>query len=621
LFASLYTVFFSAVDILRYRNFAFTDFDFAVNIQKYWNILHSDGRMSLIGDVNIWGNSLELIAYPMSLVYWLLGSSPEALLVLRAAVFGFTAVPIYMIAKEVVPQKFALCLSASFLLNPSLWYLNLAEYYDMTLCILPLSLAFYFLKKERFAAFMAALVVSIMFRADLTLITVMLGVYAFFDRKRLKWVIWPVSVSVIWAVLGILFIRNAASPKISYEVFYSYMGGSFAEIARNLVSNPLIASKTLFTEVNAIFMMETLLPVAFFPLLAIKEFSICLLTLFQHLTSLKPLEHTIKSYYSVTLLPFLYVSFAYGISKYLAKSRLSSKRFGAFFAAFIVAAPLISNVLFGPLSVWKDYWHMLAQRDFSGMMTEYVKRIPADASVITTFRFTPHIANRRHLYSFHYLTRGKGRMPYPGYKVPKGVEYALIDFLDPFTVVLFSDRDSDLRVRKFLEEGELGAVDSFDTVVLFRKGNLPGKTLFRQDADGSSVAVPLARIGGNVVLERSAINKEGRFVEISVSWRCLDPIKDSVSYLFQVMDKNGKEVFSTVKPVCYGIYPMSRWKKGEVITDDFRMFIPAKAAQRGEYDIRMTLFLSDSMRALIMENAGNADINDRYGLLLGPVSF
>jgi hypothetical protein len=66
---------------------------------------------------------------------------------------------------------------------------------------------------------------------------------------------------------------------------------------------------------------------------------------------------------------------------------------------------------------------------------------------------------------------------------------------------------------------------------------------------------------------------------------------------------------------------MSRWKKGEVITDDFRMFIPAKAAQRGEYDIRMTLFLSDSMRAIMMEKAGDADINDRYGLLLGPVSF
>jgi hypothetical protein len=180
-------------------------------------------------------------------------------------------------------------------------------------------------------------------------------------------------------------------------------------------------------------------------------------------------------------------------------------------------------------------------------------------------------------------------MPYTGYEVPKGVDYALIDFLDPFTVALFSDRDSDLRARKFLEEGELGVVDSFDSVVLFKKGYAGNRRLFEAGVTGYEGHERIFNAGDKMALLWYEAVPEGRFLNIRLCWETLGEIKDDIWMAFYAVDSGGKQISVKMNRACFGLYPTYRWKKGEKVIDTFKMLLPEGSPQPLAY-LGLSLF-------------------------------
>lgn len=613
----LYSAFFSAVCIIKYNAFAYVDFDSAINIQRYWNILHGDGTMPLIGGVTLWGNSLEIIAYPMSVVYFMLFSSPQALLVLRSLIFGATIIPIFLITRKVLPEKWAAGLGISFLLNPALWYINIYEYYDMTFCILPLAFAFYFLKKGNFRWFIFLIVLSVSFRADIALITFMLGVYALMDKKPLKWAITPMLISTLWVIIGVFIIMPMVEPRVRYEAFYGQLGGSFLEVAKNIITQPFLPLKELLIKQNATFLFQVLLPVEFLSVFGLKEFSICFPTMFQHLISSKPLEHTIYVYYTVTLLPFVYISAAYGLAKISSRDGKGPNRYYRIIPVLFIALSLIANLWYGPLSNAGEYISFFRFEDSDIKRAEFVNRIPGDAAVISTFEFTSHLANRRDLYSFHYVTRAPVPWPVPNYRIPDNAEYALVDFLDPETTGYFCDKDSDLRMRSFLDNGGWEVVDSFDSVVMFKKGHTSGPRLFQANASGFDDKKPVIIAGNKLALLNYEFKPEGRLLNMNFYWECLDKTDDDIWLILQIFDENGEEVCRNMQPICYGIYPAYRWSKAEKVVDNYKMILPSRLKDKTEYKLHMILYSKNLDKVLRVVGVAGSEIKDECRFYLG----
>lgn len=614
-FSLAYSSILSLICVVNYDSFAYFDFDLALNMQKYWNIIHGEGRMTLIGGVSVWGNSLEIIAYPLSVLYLLLFSSAKALLIMQSFAIGLSAIPLFLIARKYLPDKIAVCIAVAYLLNPATWYINLYEYHEIVFCLPALLFAFYFLKRERFGLFVSFAALSLICRADVALVILMFGVYALMERRSAKWAIAPISLSAIWIILGVFILIPMAGGKVRYEVFYSDFGSNFAGIAKNMLLHPLEVLKAVFIKENGILIFQLLFPAGFLSVLGLKELLICIISFFQHAVSLRPEEHMIYYHYTATIIPFIYISAASGLS------RIKGPR-GVKTAAFsLIILPLIANFLYGPLSAPKDILPNFRYADFNRLKEGFVRGIPKGSAVMGSFEFLSHLANRRSLYSFHYIVRGEtADSPLRSFEAPDDLEYALINFVDN-TVFHFWNDDSDIRVRRFLEDGDWVAEDSFDTTVLLKKKGNGDNRLFQADVAGFDDSGPIIKIGDKLALLRYSAKRQGRYIEMSFLWQCLEPVTDEVWVYFQIIDKGGRELHNSAKPVCYGIYPVKRWKKSEKVMDYYRMFLPDKIKSGREYDIRMTLFLRDSGRALVATKVRDADINDRFALLLGTIRY
>ncbi len=570
--AVVFTAVFGLLGVLRYRQYAYPDYDFTINAQKYWSILHSDGRISMLGDVNIFGNGFELIAYPMSLLYYALFESRQALLVLQPLMVACSALILFKIFRDILPGAWAACLCVSYLLNPGISNFAAGQYYDVGFCAIPLLGAFYFMKKEKFAGYAACIFVALLFRADIALITFMFGIYALLAKKSRRWYVFPVMLSVIWASSYLFLIRPSVSPRINYETFYPGPKGIIS---------------AFFSYDNLKFLFQLLAPVIFLPLLSVKEMLLPLLVLLKQAFSMNFQHHRLILHYPMLILPYFYIASAFGLKKVISSTGRGAAIFNKAFPPLIILVALSSNIWFGPINNAGSYLLRTAEREPSRRADAMLALIPGDASVITTFNYSSHLANRRRLYSYHSLTDNNLSLPYEGYRIPRDIDYALIDFSDSMISKYYSDRDSDIRVRDFFAGGRWEVVDSIDNTVLLRNGG-GSKPLYRIAGTGRS-RKPVFTAGNMAILSYGG-TKDGDFIDTDFLWECLGPINDDIFILFKVFDCGGKEVHRSLKRACYGVYPTYRWKQGEVIEDGYRIFLPKGKVHSGNtYTLKASL--------------------------------
>ncbi len=570
--AAAFTAVFGFLGVMRYRQYAYPDYDFTINVQKYWSILHSDGRISMLGDVNILGNGFELIAYPMSLLYYVMLESRQALLVIQPLMIAFSALILFRIFRDILPVAWAACLCVSYLLNPGISNSAAGQYYDVGFCAIPLLGAFYFMKKEKFEGFSACIFIALLFRADIALITFMFGVYALLTKKSRRWYVFPIMLSVIWAFSYLFLIRPSVLPRINYETFYP---------------GPKGAISAFFSYDNLKFLFQLLAPVIFLPLLSVKEMLLPLLVLLRQAFSTNFQHHRLILHYPMLILPYFYIAAAFGLKKVINSTGRGAAIFNRGFPPLIILVALSSNIWFGPINNAGSYLLRTAEQEPSRKADAMLTLIPDDASVITTFNYSSHLANRRRLYSYHSVTDNNPSLPYKGYRLPRDIDYALIDFSDSMTSQYYSDRDSDVRARDFFAGGKWGIIDSADNTVLLKNGG--GSRPLYSIVESNRAGKPVFTINNMALLDYTAV-KNGDFIDTDFHWGCLGPINDDIFILFRVIGPDGKEVHRSIKRACYGVYPTYRWKQGEAIEDGYRIFLPKGKVPRGNtYTLKMSL--------------------------------
>jgi uncharacterized membrane protein len=361
-----------------------------------------------------------------------------------------------------MPERLAACLAIAYLFYPPIWYANLYEYNALVFVTFTLLMAFYYMQGERFGLFMLFIVLSIINRADLGIVTFMFGVYAFFERKPWKWVVWPSLVSFLWVAVGLMVIIPKFKGSLSYDSTYPQFGKGFDQIISNMILHPEILWQSLTTAEDAKFLFEILYPVGFLSLLGLKEFLICGLSLVQHLASVRYQEHTILFHYTSTITPFVYISAIYGLARLVAKRELT-----LIICALPIVLSLLANCFYGPINSYSDYTYEL-QRDVEDeYKAKMLSEIPRNAPVVSSFEFSPRLAARQRYYSFHYIYSGWFTRS-AVYPTPKDIEYALINFQDSRMMSFYQD-DSDQKMRAFIDNGRFGIIDRINTIALFKK--------------------------------------------------------------------------------------------------------------------------------------------------------
>lgn len=589
-FTVAYIVFVCFICLLRYRTFDYADFDLAVHAQTVYNILYGSIQSSILG-IPFLGNHLNLILFLIVPIYAIF-STPLTLLFIQALFVGLGVVPLYLLAKEVLDRRFAFWFCILYLLFPALTFIIQYEFHPVSLTIFFILFMFYYFEKSQFMPFVLFMFLSLLCKENISVGIFFFGLYVLlFRRRKWKWSIVPLVISLIWLIVGVKILRIFNPGTIDFHYIYRQFGSNMPEVVSNILRHPGVASRYIFAQEDRRFLFQLFFPLGCLSLLSPKILFIGLPFFLQQLLSMRLEDHSIEYHYAAKLIPFLFISAIYGL-----RNLLKSKLIGAHkivLIGFLVACSVISNVYFGLLpKIGENLFSRYVIKDITYIKQKFINRVPRDSSVVATFEFLPQLSQRKELYSFHHFYIGKYTLSQKKYELPKRLDYALIDFNDYLTFAGFYSPEQYNRLQEFFASDNLNLIDIADSIALFKREGEGDLKLYQilGEATGLDFDKFLILIEDNAIA--LGYNIENRIVEaggvvpLSFFWQCRQETEKDFGLAFALIDKEGKLIRQYNHPVCYNIYPTFAWQKDELIKENVWLFVP-RELKSSEIKIKM----------------------------------
>jgi len=590
----LYILFFGYINFLKYQSFEYKDFDLAVYAQTMWNILHGSIYSSILG-IDFLGNHASFILFLITPIYFVF-RHPLTLLFLQTLSLGIAVYPIYLIAKNEINETVGLTIVFVYLLYPPLGYVNLFEFHPTVFATSFLVFMFYYFKRQNFKRFTLFMILSLFCQENIPLIIVPVGIYAFFTKRSMRWILTPVFLGIVWFLVVVgKVIPHFNNYTIQFISLYRHLGKSIPEVFEFVITHPIEVGKMIFTKQKMIFISQIFMPLSFFSLLG-PQVLIISLALLQHLLSFRQTEHTIYYHYTAEIIPFIFISAIYGIKRFLRISYIKTHLRQGVFLLLMITVAVTSNIHLGPQlglvssinRFKKDIWDCQKER--------FLNIVPTDASVIATFEFLPKLSHRKDLYSFHHIVMGFYTLSDKPYYLPKGVEYALIDFNDSLTFNSFYiPGRADANLRNFIIANKWGIVDMLGSLVLLKRDHLSKYNFYQvlkkipriSNTTAASVDNELEFVGYDVNCRKKIFR--GKQVELTFYWKALKKVKRDYGNFIDIIDERGKLRYRFIKPICYRIFPTYLWQRQEIVKEDYNLLIP-EDIKKDTYSIRIGMF-------------------------------
>lgn len=583
-----YLFFFGLISVLKYNSFSYNDFDLAVHAQTLYNILHGSIESSILG-VPFLGNHLNFILFLIAPIYAIF-KSPITLLILQTLALGLSSYPIYVIAKEQLPERFNLLLLFSYLCYPGLGYVNLFEFHPTAFATFFISLMLYFSYRDRLGLYLLFMVLALLCQENIPLVIIPFGLYLLITGRRLKWWLITIIAGAAWFWIGAyMLIPYFGKGTIKFINIYGYLGNNINEVVRNIVIHPLQILGIILRKENLIYLNQIFGPVLFLPVLSPLTFLGAIPSLIQHLLSLRPTEHTIFYHYTAEIIPFVFFSSIFAFKRILAFYKKEN-----FLIICLLMITVVSNWILGPHI---DY--LLNLNRFNKTALDYAKDtflefIPKKAEVVATFEFLPKLSNRRGLYSMHHAVMGTYTLSNLPYKLPETTKYALVDFEDWLMFKgSFYNQQNGKNLRRLFISGDFGIVDIVETIALFKRGvtanyvlyNILPHEPFLSNKVGAVVNSEIELIGYEV--DKTEIKKG--IVSFRFYWKCVDDTDRTYGAYIDVLDGRDRVIKEAIRFICYRVYPTDEWGKGQIIEEFYRLIIPMDLLGQ-RYQLKMGIF-------------------------------
>ena len=582
----IYIFLFCLIQFNVFRNFDYHDFDLAIYNQVTWNTLHGNFFYSSIRGGAYFKDHISLILLMVLPLYAIL-PHPLTLLFLQTVLLGLSAWPIFLLAREELETKLALSLSFIYLIYPAVGNINLFEFHPEAFSVFFLLFTFYYLKKEKFGLFVLFMILALMCKEDISLAVLMLGFYAALVKKSKRWILAPLISGILWFILSIfVIIPHFHKGGYLYTIFYDHLGKNISEIISTIIFRPFFVLKTMFLTYKLRYLAQLFMPVSFLSFFSPLTLSITFPTLARNLLSNYPPTASICCQYTVTLIPFIFISAIYGLKRILKLGMLRARVNGIMLA--ILSAGLISGWAIGPqLHLSNKITAYTYNRNYlNEAKQKFLSSIPKDASVIATFNFLPKLSCREKLYTFHYVYFGREKVEKEKFILPKDVEYGLIDFEDYLTFYGFYTPQGAENMLRFFKEGNWGIVKIVDNVALFKRNYLSQYRL-SELIDNPAAAYHRREIEINrqLVFLGYNLNQEEAdripLLHLSLYWKTKEKVLNDHMMIITIADEQNRVLVRRPQKISYNIYLMPEWKVGEIIKTDYWVSLPLNSHSKG----------------------------------------
>jgi|GEM_PF-227039 len=416
--AAIMCAFVGTMCVMRYRIYYASTFDLGIAGQMYhymketFQPLTTCERDRLLSHFAVHITPVYYLLLPVFMIFPYM----ETLLISQPIILALGVIPLYLICKN---RKFSpastTCISLAYLYSMAIVAPNFYDFHENAF-IPPLMLAFfYFMEKRKWLGMYIFLFLTLSCKEDVSVSMACVGMFMFFahnkkNRKqrldgavdddpkynKVKW------HGIIVAILSLMYFAAATWLLKKYgEGTFSHRFNSLmvdpdaglGQIIITAVTNPGFLLTEAFKEEKFIFMLQLMLPFAFFPflskkggnfLLLVPTFLVCMLPDYYY-------QHNIDFQYVFGMVPMLIYATVINVSDMNKKIRKFALPFMAITAI---------TMTFAHMTPRADYLKYYKDNDKTRIeiYEKYLSMIPDEASVECTHIFVPRLSMRKEVY-------------------------------------------------------------------------------------------------------------------------------------------------------------------------------------------------------------------------------
>ncbi len=403
---AVYVITLSYLSIRRHYAFA-SSFDLANMDQTVWNT--ANGRFfavsGMTGTTSRFSYHADLILALLS-PFYLIYDRIDTLLFLQSLVIGLAAIPIYLLARDVLKNKVkGLVIASVYLLNPGVQWSNIYDFHGVTMAMAFLPAAFYSAYKKKWNWMFLFSFLTLLTKESASLAVVMLGVYIFiFYRQWLRGTILMVA-GAVWFIVTVFYLIPHAAVSGAFWVWnwfdiskYSNDSGVGFDISKILWK---------FTNIDSgPYYLTLLKPFGFIPLLGFPWFFLAVPDFFINMMSTQSQMRSNTFHYDSIIVVGLVMStiLAWKLIDIIFKKY---KWIGWLIGVWLLAVAIRTNYHYSPLPTTPSYWRPMYDVGQDEIAFEKALRaIPKEASVAASSEVRGHITHRENAFNLPQMVFG-----------------------------------------------------------------------------------------------------------------------------------------------------------------------------------------------------------------------
>lgn len=587
--------------ILRYRDFAFFDWDLALYAQAMVSLTHGFPQVSLIG-TNIFTNHAEFIALLLIPIFKIF-PHVLTLIALKNLSWAGGGFVLYLIGRELkLKESLSLVVMILYLLYPANLYMILYEFHFENLALILIFLMFLFFLRKKIVAFSISALLAALVKENIALTVTTFGLFVLVlhrERDR-RWGLIPLFIGSGIFFLGVFVIMPIlrAMEGLRYSNQYLGLYIDTALPTHSLLGHLRVLFGHLAMHQNIAYLENLIFPVSVVPFLSPGPLLVATPLFLQHLLSRSPQMKMIYYHYAASIVPFLFISVVAGLVK--LKTYCRPRTFRLIFLFFVItcAIPIIRLKDSPRFRAYISGWHDRLDTTRQAML----EKVPSDEPVVATFEFLPHLIRHRELYTFFPIWKGYEPFTYKKTRpLPSQMKYALVDWRDNWFWSDVLHAKDITTARQYIEKMRdifLGtdwrASMAVEGLVLFEKSEKKGWPILERQSHPwpeSSATRPLGEIPGQAELLAVHFPKTGggnpSLFPVIFYWHSLKTL-DSL-YIAEIsLVKDGKKIRTWIHHIGYGIYPTLIWQEGDYLKEYYAMLMPNPGA--GDYTLELEIF-------------------------------
>ncbi|MGH2472489.1 MAG: DUF2079 domain-containing protein [Candidatus Limnocylindria bacterium] len=434
-----YVVVFGSLALVRHWAFHSTALDLGVFDQVLWNTVHGRFMESTLSLERCDPHHFFLDHFSPALLliapFYAVVPRPETLIAFQTMALALGAWPIYLLARRYLQRsEERLVWVAAYVLSAPLAWITFYDFHEITLAVLPLGLAMYFLATRRTIPLLLSLGASFLVKEELPLIAIGFGL-ALIAQRRWGLGAFVTVASAAWFFVTLKLIIPSFADGAPYQYLgrYASLGSDEFEIARTLVLDPLRVLRVLVSGEwgsKIAFVLTLFAPALGLAVRSRSALIPAIIPLGYLLLSDYGGQHTHHNQYGAPLIPLAFGASIVGFATLPDRPQLRRRLTGA-----MLVSALAFSLVHGALPFTPGFYDaylrgnpdraradglIFAREQRYEAFLPAVAAIPPDAPVSSRDFFTTQVPERRFNYHLHGLD-------------PCGADFVILDYADPNT--------------------------------------------------------------------------------------------------------------------------------------------------------------------------------------------